>query len=213
MSETTLDWDWLLYGAIALGLGATAWSAATNDGSHAQQRELRLQKRLSNNPGAVRIKGQPRRALKQWAPSVALCIALVWGLPQFKRHGVAWLCDHYGAEVTAHVVLNLVCYGIPAVVVLMMGVVAFRSWRVLRGGYWPPLETVVFHDTVAITGWRAKAHGWTGLVAMPLLMAVVIYLGHDTYRTFMTPDPARRASARQANVCAVPTAGETPLAR
>ncbi len=57
----------------------------------------------------------------------------------------------------------------------------------LKIGYSPPLESIVFTDKIARKGRLAIFHGIIGGL-MPLLSAYGVYLGHDLHQLFTKGD-------------------------
>jgi hypothetical protein len=57
---------------------------------------------------------------------------------------------------------------------------------------------VVLNDTIAVTGWRAKMHGWLVLTLMPLMVALSAYLTHALVQTF---EPQARQQSLVAAKC------------
>lgn len=185
-----LPWDLLFWGAMLLGGVAFIWGVATDDGSPESRQEQQLQKRLARYPasaGAVVIKAQRKRALKRMLPVVLLALPLMLTVQFFRTHTAnTWLCDHIGAEQIVRWLTRMFFPGLPAVLAVAAAFAMLWAVRVLRGGYVPPLDSVVFHDTIAVTGWRAKLQAWATLTVMPLMVVVLFHVTHGLAQTFDT---------------------------
>ena len=155
------DWDWIGFGALLLG-GATVLWGLTNGKIRLQLSQPSMKERLARYPasaGAVVIKAQRRRALKRMLPGVILALPLVLAVQFVPTHTVAaLLCEQLGPADAVHWLLWMFFPGLPAVLAVAAIFAVRWSLRVLRGGYAPPLDAVVFHDTIAVSGWRAKLH-------------------------------------------------------
>lgn len=182
-------WDLLLWGSV-LGAVAFIWGIANDDGDLTSKYERELQKRLARHPasaGAVVIKAQRARALKRMLPGAILALPPALAV-QFvpTRTAAAWLCEQVGPAEASHWLLRMFFPGLLAVLAVAAAFAVVWALRVLRGGYAPPLDTIVFHDTIAVTGWRAKLHAWLVLTLMPLMVAVLFYVTHGFVQTFDT---------------------------
>lgn len=176
-------------GALLL-LGWVLWRMAEGRfrGNAALRRwQQQRQQLASAGTDAVVVKGQPGRAFVRWAPTCLVALLVMFGMPYVQVHGLGFLCGRLGVAETLRWTTALVCYGLPGFIVLITAVEVTTALRVLRGGYSPPLDAVLMQDTIAVTGWRAKARGWFGLVAMPLLAGGSIWLGLALYRDTTEP--------------------------
>ncbi len=78
--------------------------------------------------------------------------------------------------------LIMVSYALPGLI-LLYSLLNFRiGIKVLRYGYFPPLDSAQFRDTIAKKGVVSKVRGWV-LVLLPVFALFIFYLGHDVYAT------------------------------
>lgn len=204
-----LDWDsWIGIGALLLGGAAVLWGVANGKIKLQLNQQASIEERLARYPvsaGAVVIKGQPGRAWSRQAPALLLGVALALAMPYVQRNGLPLLCDLSAAEAARWTLL--LCFPVmPAVFALAAVFTVIKAVRVLRGGYSPPLDTVLLQDTIAVTGWRAKLHGTAGLLVMPLLMGGICYLGYEARQAFDEVKLQTRIAAK----CAARQPGERP---
>lgn len=143
-----------------------------------QQREEELRSGV-----AVVIEAQPRRAfirLLSWA--VVLLPLLAFGLYLQSADNLA--CESIAGISSAYLAVLGMSHVMP--ITLMLWSVGSVPWglKVLREGYFPPLDTVSFVQVVARKGAMSRLRGYV-IVAMPLLAVFVIYLGHNAYEGVM----------------------------
>lgn len=184
-----LDWDLICIGALLLGAAAVLWGV-TNGKIKLQLSQPSVEERVARYPasaGAVVIKAQRTRALKRMVPVAILGAPLVLAL-QFAPTDsvVALLCERLGPAGAVHWLLRMLFPGLPVLFAVVAVMAMIWARRVLRGGYAPPLDAIVFHDTIAVTGWRAKLHAWLVLALMPSMGAALFYLSYGLVQTFDT---------------------------
>lgn len=213
MDESTSDL--LLWGALAAAGALLAWWHVANDvGDAAAKRQRVVERRLAGYPasaGAVIIKAQPRRALWQALPLAALAVAVMLATPYVKRNGLGMLCDHLGIAEAARWIAFMCFPGLAVLLTLLASFEFTRAIRVLRGGYAPPLNTVLLHDAIAVTGWRARLQGITSLVMLPLMLGTLAYLTYNTRQSFVEARlQAAIAAQCSTNLTMKPGKGQTP---
>ena len=123
---------------------------------------------------AVIIRADRRRAYRRDLPqlvllvpvaAVAMWIEVTHGNPCASLLGIGRTRLALGA-----------LFVIPPVLVLTaLVVVIVPSVRALRGGYWPPLDTAVYRDTLAITGRKVRLRAFAALLLFGLLLPVLAY--------------------------------------
>lgn len=190
--------DLLFWGGLMAAGALLLWRITNNNGDATSRQQRELERRLARYPasaGAVVIKGQPRRALWRMLPAALLAMGLALATSQAGR---GLLCDRLDAADAARWTLRLIFLGMPAALALLAAFEVSKAFRVLRGGYAPPLDAVLARDTIAVTGWRAKLQGAVGLVMAPLLVGVVACLAYGMRDAF----DEDRLQARVAAQCA-----------
>jgi hypothetical protein len=81
---------------------------------------------------------------------------------------------------SAHINLLLISYWLPLMVILLVLSFLPMALKVLRSGYFPPLDSVVFVKTYARKGRISTLRAWLIILA-PLFTIYIAYLGHDLY--------------------------------
>ncbi|PTT77112.1 hypothetical protein DBR42_25710 [Pelomonas sp. HMWF004] len=188
-----IDWHWVGIGSLLLALVALVLGLARGEIQPRLGRRPPAEERLARYPASARaviIKAQRRRALWRLAPQAVIGLAFLLAMTYAKQPGLAWLCNRYGADAMLRGWLGLAFYELPGLLAVMAGVHVAYAIRVLRGGYLPPLDSVTLHDTVAVSGWRARLAGVLGITVLPVTAAVVMGLGHSTYQHFSAPSQA-----------------------
>ncbi|WP_457420117.1 hypothetical protein [Roseateles sp. P5_E7] len=178
--------DLLFWSALAVGGAAMVWRLTNDDGDPKSRQRRELEKRLARYPasaGAVIIKAQPRRGWWRLALAALLAIALMFA-STYMRSGLSLVCDRVGAAVTARWLMLAVFPGFPVVLTPVLAFEFAKAVRIWRGGYAPPLDTVVFQDTIAVTGWRARLQAVLGLVVMPMLFGLLFHTAYGFRQSF-----------------------------
>lgn len=184
------DWAWIGIGSLLVGGGAVLWGVTNGRIKLQLSRQPSMEERLARYPasaGAVVVKAQRRRALMRMLPGAILAVPLVLAVQFLPAHTVAaLLCEHLGPTEAVHWLLRMLFPGLP--VMLAVAAIFAVNWsvRVLRGGYAPPLDAVLLHDTIAVTGWRAKLNAWLVLTVMPVMVVVSFYVTYAFVQTFDT---------------------------
>jgi hypothetical protein len=83
----------------------------------------------------------------------------------------------------------LVLTVVPFTIVLTMGLSLWQARAVLRGGYWPPLDTPLYQDALARGGAVARRRAWA-LIALALLILGVLAAGYPGLLRFFTTTQA-----------------------
>jgi hypothetical protein len=184
------DWVWIGIGSLPVGGAAVLWGVTNGRIKLQLSRPPSMAERLARYPtsaGAVVIKAQRRRALMRMLPGAILTVPLVLAVQFLPAHTVtALLCEYLGPTEAVHWLLRMFFPGLPVMLAIAAIFAVNRSLRVLRGGYAPPLDSVVLHDTIAVTGWRAKLNAWLVLTVMPMMVVVSFYVTHAFVQTFDT---------------------------
>ena len=192
-----IDWDWVGIGSLLLAAVALILGVARGQIKLGLDGGPSIEQRLARYPVSARaviIKAQRQRAMRRAAPGLVAMLAFGGALLYLQHGGVDELCQRLGPARSLQYLLMLMFYGLPGFFVALALYESVKAAKVLRGGYRPPLDAVLFHDTVAISGWRAKAHGLVGVILLPALAAWVIYVGHSGYEHFAADVQARFAT-------------------
>jgi hypothetical protein len=112
-----------------------------------------------------------------------LAVALMFAA-SYMRSSLGMLCDRFGAAATTRWMMLAFFPGLPIVLAPVLVFEFAKAIRIWRGGYAPPLDTVVFQDTIAVTGWRARLQAAVGLVAMPILFGLLFHTAHGLRESF-----------------------------
>lgn len=128
---------------------------------------------------AILIKGNKKRALVKSVPYIFIGTMLVgfslWSKSKGNRECVRLL------DINAtYISLLLVCYVLPIGFLIVSLLLFGTGIKIIRTGYFPPLDSVLFKDAIAKKGLVSTARGVV-LVLLPLFTGFVVYLGNDAY--------------------------------
>jgi len=181
--------DLLFWSALAVGGAAMVWRLTNDDGDPKSRQQRELEKRLARYPASARavlIKAQPRQGWWRLALAALLAVALMVA-STYMRGSLGALCDRFGAAATARWLMLAFFPGLPLVLAPVFVVEFAKAVRIWRGGYAPPLDTVVSQDTIAVAGWRARLQAVVGLVMMPLLFGLLFHTAYGFSQSFDVP--------------------------
>ena len=182
MNEAQITW--MVLGFAALGIGAALihifqTSRKERYWFHRQKPMTEQLVAYPENLEAVLVKGDKKRFLLLWSP-VILIGALFTIFAVFLDITDDTKCTNlFGINVSI-IALVEISYVIPIlalIATLLCGEVGIRS---LKSGYYPPLDSVKFSDTIAKKGLMSRIRGFA-LVLSPLLGAFIVYQGHQAY--------------------------------
>jgi hypothetical protein len=168
--------SWAVIATAGFGIIAAVFAfARTPREQRLRVRAPTLQERLAQSPPeakAVIIRADRRRALLRDLPwllaALPLAAITLWNKA---THGEA--CAELFGIGRQRLLVGSFFYAVPVLVVVASLLTARQAVSVLRGGYWPPLDTPVYTDTLATTGPRARLRAIALLVllaaALPLL--------------------------------------------
>jgi hypothetical protein len=137
-------------------------------------------KNLPKSAAAVIIKGDgnKKRVLLKFAPLLLFIIFVAGIIFWSKSHGQG--CADFMGVRAGYLSLLIFSYVMP-IGILIGSLFLFReAWKIIRTGYSPPLDTVVYSDTIAKKGIRSLTRGIVGLV-LPVVALHCVSLGHDLY--------------------------------
>lgn len=141
-----------------------------------------LEEQLKNCPEiaqAVIIKGNSKQALARAAPFILIGIVLgcfSWWLGNTNNPE----CVRLLGVNAAYFSLLIVCYGFPAIFLAMSILFLGAGIKAIKTGYFPPLDAVVFRDTIAKKGTASRIRGIV-LVTLPAFALFGVYLGNNAF--------------------------------
>ena len=150
--------------------------------SRAKSLEEKL-KDLPESACAVIIKRDRKRALIESIPYVLIGIMLLSPLLALKLTNHPECVNIFGFNMM-YIILMLVFYGIPigffvaSLLLLKIGI------KTIKTGYFLPLDTAVFNDTIAKKGRLSLLRGITSLV-FPILTLFLVYIGNNAHTALM----------------------------
>lgn len=136
-------------------------------------------KQFPESAHAVLIKGNKKRAFIYNLP-LFFGVAIVFGVSMWAKHLPHLECKSIFGYNAAHVLLLLLFYGVPLFLLACTPSVTVTGFKVIRFGYEPPLDSVLFHDTIATKGFRSTLKGIACLV-FPAFALLTGYYGHNFY--------------------------------
>ena len=144
-----------------------------------------LEERLKDCPEsmqAVIIKGNRRRWLLKSAPHIFIG-AVLFAFTFWSKNTTNVQCAHLLGFNAAYIWLLLFSYGLPIGYLAMSLPVLQMGLKTIKTGYFPPLDSVVFRDTMAKKGAISTLRGVV-LLVLPVLTLFVVYLGNNAYTSF-----------------------------
>ena len=170
--------SWAVVATAAAGIIAAFFAfLRTPPGQRMRVRPPSLEERLAEAPAearAVIIRADRRRAFRRdlpWLLAAVPVAAFALWLSSTEGDACAAL---FGVGRMRLVVASF--FVVPPLFVAMVLLQAARqAVSVLRGGYWPPLDTAVYIDTLATSGTRARLRAVGLLLASVLATAVLAY--------------------------------------
>ena len=177
---------WIVIALAALGVGAAiaGFLRTPREQRYRGVQQTTLEEQLKNYPEstqAVIIRANKRRALVKLIPLILIGVVL-GGFTLWSRSTSHPECVRLLGFNAAYILLLLVCYGLP--ISVFVGSLLFfgTGIKTLKTGYFPPLDSVVFGDTIAKKGVISTLRG-IGIIALPFLTFYILYLGNSAYAT------------------------------
>ena len=128
---------------------------------------------------AVLVKGNKKRALIKSAPYIVIGTLLAGFSLWYKNTGHPE-CVRLLDINAAYISLLLVCYVLPVGFLVVSFQLFGTGMKTMRTGYFPPLDSAVFRDTIAKKGLLSTTRGIV-LLVLPVFAGLVVYLGNDAY--------------------------------
>lgn len=141
-----------------------------------------LEEQLKNLPGsaqAVIIKSGKRQVLVRAAPFILIGLVLL-GFSAWSKNTGSPECVRFLGVNAAYISLLILCYGLPIIFLAASFMFFGMGMKTMRTGYFPPLDSVVFRDTIAKKGTVSTFRG-VALVVLPIFALFVVYLGNNAY--------------------------------
>ena len=143
-----------------------------------------LEEQLRNLPDsaqAVIIKSNKRQVLVKAAPFIFIGLVLV-GFSAWSKNAGSPECARFLGVNAAYISLLIFCYGLPIVFLAASFMFFGMGMKTIKTGYFPPLDSIVFRDTIAKKGTVSTFRG-AALVVLPVFGLFVVYLGNNAYTT------------------------------
>ena len=128
---------------------------------------------------AVLIKGNKKMAILNTLPYAWYFVLLVAVTLYIDHAGGIQCSDLFGVSTSLWALL-VFCYGMPVGLVLVSLAHVRTGVRSIVSGYFPPLDSVHFSDTIAKKGTLSLIRGWL-LVLLPLVAFYLVYYGHHAF--------------------------------
>lgn len=132
---------------------------------------------------AVIIKGDWRKALKReawWLPALLPLIALAVWTKLTDGESCAMLFGFSRSSIA----IFFIAFGTPLMVLAAFFTAIKNGISLIRGGYWPPLDTVPFVDTLAKKGRWVRLQGWY-LCLIPFVMTALLVYSFVSFNELM----------------------------
>jgi len=204
MADYSDIWTWAIIAFAVLGIGAAIANFLKTPreqryrGISAPTIEERL-KACPESAQAVIITADKRHVLMKTVPYV------VFALPPTLF--VLWLktlshpeCASLLGFNAAYLSLLLVCYGLPVGLFILSLSFFPRGIRTVTTGYYPPLDTAVFNDTIAKKGPVSMIRGVV-LLVLPILILFLVSAGSDLYTTMASGKSIQQIIEKMESKC------------
>ena len=175
---------WIIFALAALGVTAAivAFVRTPRERRYRSFTHATLEEQLRNCPEsaqAVIIKGDKKQALVRSAPFILIGIVLF---------GFSWWIENTGYSACAHLLginaayisMLIFFYGLPLIFLAVSILYLETGIKIIKTGYSPPLDSVVFRDTIAKKGAVSTIRGVVILV-FPVFALFVVYLGNNAF--------------------------------
>ena len=154
---------------------------------------------------AVIIKSNKKLALIKAAPLLLFMflMSFAWWLTSIDRNG----CARFFGVNTVQLSFLLLCYAVP-IVMFIGSLYMFKSGiKTLTTGYFPPLDSAVFSDTIAKKGSLSLIRG-LALIAIPVVASFCLYFGNGAYqalnKNLSFTEAAKRLETKCASIIQLP---------
>ena len=182
MTNEINTWVVIAFATLGVAAAIAAFIATPRERRYRVVPRVSLEEQLKNCPEsaqAVIIKGNKRRALLKSAPYILVGFVLV-GFALWNKNTSNPECVQLLGLSTAYVWLLLLFYGLPIGCFILSLLFVGTGIKTIKMGYFPPLESVVFRDTIAKKGTISKLRGFA-LITLPVFTLCVMYFGINAY--------------------------------
>ena len=176
----------VIVGLAALGVSAAivAFLKTPRERRYRGLAPVPLEEQLKSFPESAQvviIKGNKKRALIKSAPYIFIGVVLV-GFSMWSKNTGSPECARLLGVNAAYISLLSFCYGAPISILAVSLLFLGTGIKTVRTGYFPPLDSTVFRDTIAKKGALSIFRGVVILV-LPIFSLFVVYLGDNAYTT------------------------------
>lgn len=151
--------------------------------------QIPIEERLAACPKkaeAVIIKANKKRFLVNLIPVLCFCVVLYVFL-FFTKAIPDKQCEKIFGINLAYLYMVILAYVLPMSVFIISLFVFKRGLKTIMTGYFLPLDSIVFKDTIARKGFLSMFLGVIALIS-PVLGGYTIYLGHNLHQAFTKGD-------------------------
>ena len=140
-------------------------------------------------------------------PRKAFLKAMPWSVPAGALLYI-WLIGMRDAESCtfvfgtsyAVIALTMFTHGLPLLFAVFSLFGIPSGLKVLRHGYFPPLDSAHIFDTIATKGIASRLRGWL-LLVLPLFTFYLVYLGHTAFMAILDGRSAGQFMAQISDAC------------
>ena len=175
---------WIISALAALGVTAAvvAFVRTPRERRYRGVSPGTLEEQLKNCPEsakAVIIKGNKKQALARAAPFILIGVVLgcfSWWIGNTNHPE----CVRLLGVNAAYISLLIFCYGLPVIFLALSILFLGAGIKTVKTGYFPPLDSVVFRDTIAKKGKVSRIRG-IALVMSPAFALFVVCFGNKAF--------------------------------
>lgn len=182
MTDDTSTWLILALAAMGVTAAIALFFKTPKDRRYRVSPPVPLEEQLKTLPAssqAVIIKGNKRRALIKSAPYILIGIVFV-GYFLWIKDTSHPECVRFMGINASYISVLLVCYGLPIGFLLVSLAYLGTGVKTVKTGRFPPLDAVVFNDTISKKGISSIFRG-IALLALPVFTFFLVYLGNNAY--------------------------------
>ncbi len=182
MTNDTITWLILALATLGIAASIARFLKTPKEKRYRGSPPVPLDEQLKTLPAsaqAVIIKGNKRRGLIKSAPYILIGIVLV-GYSMWIKNTSHPECIRLLGVNASYISLLLFCYGLPIGLLLVSLAYVGAGIKTVKTGRFPPLDAVVFNDTISKKGASSIFRG-IFLLALPVFSLFLVYLGNSAY--------------------------------
>ena len=182
MTDTDSYWIIFTFAALAVAAAIVVFLRTPRERRYRVFSRTSIEEQLkdcSESAQAVVIKGDKKRALIKLAPYIFFGTVL-FGFSLWSKSTDYSECTRLFGVNTTYIWLLLLCYGLPVGFFITSLMFLQTGIKIIKTGYFPPLDSVVFRDTIAKKGVITTLRGFI-LIILPVFTLYVVYLGYIAY--------------------------------